>query len=324
LAELFSKLPYWDLLPALAGGRVAFVNPARYEYLFDVAGYFDNDDLIAELERLLASSAEECRAVVTGLKDAAAARILLGQIAQRHPRFAEIRALAASLAQATGASLGYVTEGANTAGLSLAGALPHREAGGASVAGPGASASEIIANPPRGLVLFGAEPEADFADRDAALRAAANAEFVVALSPFLGDGLNQHASVVLPMGTYAETSGTYVNAAGDWQSFNGVAQPVGDCRPGWKILRVLGNLLELPGCGYDSSTDIVAELRSKLDDDRTGELPTRQPSSSTVAPIPVAALDVPMYQVDALVRRSASLQQTQDARGDAPDERKIA
>ena len=309
---------------ALAGGSVAFVNSARYEYLFDVAGYFDNDDLIAELERLLASSAEECRAVVTALKDATAARILLGQIAQRHPRFAEIRALAASLADATGASLGYVTEGANAAGLSIAGVLPHREAGGARVAGPGASASEIVANPPRGLVLFGAEPEADFADCDATLRAAANAEFVVAMSPFLGDGLNQHASVVLPIGTFAETSGTYVNAAGEWQSFNGVAQPVGDCRPGWKILRVLGNLLELPGCGYDLSTDIVAELRSQFDDARIDELPTKKPSSSTAAPVPVAALDVPMYQVDALVRRSASLQLTQDARGDAPDERKIA
>jgi len=312
---------------ALAGASVSFVNAARYTYRFDAAEYLENEDLVAELEQLDAGKTGPHQAIVVSLNEAEQARIIIGQVAMRHPRFAEIRRLAARLAAQTGATLGYAAEGANAAGLAIAGVLPHRAAGGVDVSAPGAHAGDIVARRPRGLMLFGIDPESDCADGTAALTAAATAEFVVAISPFLGDGLNDHADVILPMGTFAETSGTYVNAAGAWQSFGGIAQPFGESRPGWKILRVLGNLLEVPNCEYESSESIRDELRAmsaglaRDTDSASGEMPV----SGAVAAA-IGGLDVPMYQVDALVRRANSLQLTSDGQAsrDEPDERRIA
>ncbi|MBT8442573.1 MAG: NADH-quinone oxidoreductase subunit NuoG [Gammaproteobacteria bacterium] len=302
---------------ALGGASISFVNPARYEYMFDIANYDVDPELVGALDKVDAAA----------LKSAERANIIIGQIAMRHPRFAEIRAAAARLAAETGATLGYATEGANAAGLSLAGALPHRAAGGKATSSAGKNAGDIVAQPPRGLILFGIEPEFDCADGEAALAAAKAADFVLAISPFLGESLNRYADIVLPLGTFAETSGTYVNAAGDWQSFGGVAQPPGESRPGWKILRVLGNLLEMPACEYESSESIRDEVRELAGGATTAtQAPSAAASPAAKATASTAALDVPTYQVDALVRRARCLQLTPDGlagRGES-DERRIA
>jgi len=311
---------------ALAGARIALVNMAHHECYFD-ADYLQNEDLVSELAHLTKPRGSAQQAVADSMKAATNAHIILGQVAMRHPRFAEIRALAAELAAQTGATLGFATEGANAAGLSIAGVLPHRDAGGVAAAIPGRHAGEIVADRPRGLLLFGIEPESDCADGAAALRAAAAADFVIAVSPFLGDGLNAHADVILPMGTFAETSGTFVNAGGEWQSFGGVAKPVGECRPGWKILRVLGNMLDLPGCEYQSSDAVRDEIHVAAADLIADQVPgTARPEAIVPASVPVAGLDVPMYQIDALVRRSYPLQLTRDGLAGrvASDARKIA
>jgi NADH-quinone oxidoreductase subunit G len=339
---------------ALRGAAVSFVNPGRYEYLFPVANYFTAADLVAELGGLVQAaadrggaggtglspavaelivaapmSADEHRETVSSLSAASAGVILLGQICMRHPRFAELRLLAAELARLTGAQLGYVPEGANSAGLSLAGVLPHRGVGGAPVDAPGATAAEIVANPARGLMLLGVEPELDCGDGEAALEAMASAEFVVALSPFRGRSLDQHADVILPMGTFAETSGTYVNVAGDWQSFAGVAEPFGESRPGWKILRVLGNLLDMPDCDYlsaDEVRDEVRQLLGRVSPDNDLPLDAAPGLTMTVAP-ESGCLEVPMYRIDPLVRRAQCLQDTRDGRlavSESAEDRKIA
>jgi NADH-quinone oxidoreductase subunit G len=140
--------------------------------------------------------------------------------------------------------------------------------------------------------------------------------------------------VVLPMGTFAETSGTFVNVNCKPQSFGGIAQPVGECRPGWKILRVLGNLLELPDCEYSTSDEVVRELVRVAKvalDEQPAVAPARDESTPAPTP-PVAAgdevepaeLDVPIYQTDALVRRSHSLQMTRDGQAMRVAERKTA
>ncbi len=325
---------------ALRGAWVSFIDLAQHEYLFPVAESVATEDLVAELGRVVWAAAQistqgtELSPAVSGLdvdietpgpvhdrqaralRDAVDAVILLGQIGMRHPRFAEIRLLATELARLTGASVAYIPEGANAAGLSLAGVLPHRGVGGEPVEHPGATAAAMIANPPRGLLLVGIEPEHDCADREAALDAMAAAEFVLALSPFLGDSLERYADVILPMGTFVETSGTYVNAAGNWQHFDGIAEPFGESRPGWKILRVLGNLIDMPDCDYESSEDIADELRRLVDDARADHgLPLDEaPESVTTESVAYADLDVPMYQIDALVRRAECLQETRDGR----------
>jgi NADH-quinone oxidoreductase subunit G len=128
------------------------------------------------------------------------------------------------------------------------------------------------------------------------------------------------------MGTFAETSGTFVNANGRPQSFGGIAQPVGESRPGWKILRVLGNLLELPDCAYESTADIAREIVAVASAALVGEEPPNlpdapEPSPAVTTSIDVAELDVPMYRIDALVRRAHALQLTRDGQAghDAAD-----
>jgi NADH-quinone oxidoreductase subunit G len=326
---------------ALAGASVRFIDRDRYEYLFQVADYLTTSDLVSELATAVKacgesgtvssgaksvsgqadSPREEHDRLAKGLSEGASSMILLGHISQRDPRFAEIQLLAAELARLTGAALGYLGEGANSAGASLAGALPHRGIGGRAVEKAGAHAGKMLAEPPAGLLLLGVEPEHDFADGDAALRALGRAEFVVALTAFRGAGLEQHADVLLPVGTFAETSGTFVNGAGDWQSFAGAVRPLGEARPAWKVLRVLGNLTDLSGCDYASSEEIRDELKAAVH----GRGPDNSMTlNSALEPydapqVDSNALDVNMHQIDPLVRRAESLQKTKDALRHAPE-----
>jgi NADH-quinone oxidoreductase subunit G len=164
----------------------------------------------------------------------------------------------------------------------------------------------------KAYVLFGGvEPWVDTADPDSA-RNLSKAEFVVAFTPFANDQLRDIAHVLLPIGTFVETSGTYVNLEGQWQSQGGAAQPVGEARPGWKVLRVLGNLLNLPGFEYQSSEDVREELRKLCGDSQE----TAYKGNHRVAPGTTAAevLDISMYHIDALVRRAPSLQKTREGR----------
>jgi NADH-quinone oxidoreductase subunit G len=319
---------------AMDGATVSFLNRQEYEYLFPVGAYLQNDDLVGELSLLVRAAAGKGadlspaiaklvgaakapsaahQDIVTSLRERGG--IFLGQISLRHPRFAELRLLGAELARLTGAQLGYVPEGANAAGLSLAGVLPHRGIGGKAIAKPGAAAAEIIARPPKGLFLIGVEPDLDCVPGPDAVAAMKKADFVLALTPFAAASLMQHADVLLPMGTFAETSGTFVNVSGQWQSFSGVARPVAESRPGWKILRVLGNLLELPDCDYVSSEEVRDELQQAVEnvvpdngislDKAVAAGPKKVPADTQ--------LDVPMYSIDSLVRRAHSLQCTRDA-----------
>jgi len=240
--------------------------------------------------------------------------VLLGQIAQRHPQYADLRALAAGLAAITGASLGYLSEGANAAGAALAGATPHRGPGGKPVARAGFDARGMLETPRNAYILFGIEPSKDLAEGAAALRAMRGAA-VVAFTSFVSDELAEVADVLLPIGTFAETAGTYVNAEGRWQSFDAAADAVGDSRPGWRVLRVLGNELELPNCEYRVPSDVMADLEGELGDAR-GLAPTDTQYKGSFAANARAAsgetgvLDVPIYAIDALVRRSEPLQET--------------
>src|SRR6266480_4902562 len=216
--------------------------------------------------------------------------------------------LAAALAQLTGATLGRLAEGGNAAGAYLAGAIPHRLAGARAAARPGLTARDMLQRPLRAYLLVGGlEPSIDALDPES-LRMLAKAELVVAVTPFASEEAKRIARVLLPMGTFAETSGTYVNCEGLWQSHPGAAAPVGEARPGWKVLRVLGNLLGLEGFDYQSSEDVLREVREAC----AGVKPAGYQGSHAV---PRAAdaidgaarqplVDVPMYQTDAVVRRA--------------------
>jgi len=327
---------------ARRGAKVTMLNPTRFQYLFPLAGYLacTPGAMVAELAAVLgavaaaasrevpehvaaavraASVNDAHRAVAQALLSGARRAVWLGTLAARHPAFADLRALAAALAGMCGASFGRIAEGANAAGAYLAGAVPHREAGGKPLTSPGLTVREMLGTPLRAYLLFGGvEPGLDTLDPDAQ-RSLAQAELVVAMTPFLSEEVKRIAHLILPIGTFAETSGTYVNCEGVWQSQAGAAAPVGAARPGWKVLRVLGNLLNLPRFEYLSSEEVLAELRalcSGLTPAGYGGAHAVQAPGNCARPIapPMTVTDVPMYQVDALVRRAPSLQRTRDGR----------
>jgi NADH-quinone oxidoreductase subunit G len=160
------------------------------------------------------------------------------------------------------------------------------------------------------------EPGRDFWNPALAHKALSGAECVVALSSFRSPDLEAVADVILPLAGFAETSGSYVNAQGDWQSFAGATVPMGEARPGWKILRVLGNLLDIQGFDQVSSEEVLAEVKSAAADLRPNNgagvslgVEQRTPNGGTLVRIG----DVPIYSVDPLVRRAPALQKTADA-----------
>ncbi len=310
------------------GAQVAFLNPRRFDYMFPVAGYIAATDMVAELTALVHGAAGLAdKPVPAGVGDAAVTdahksliaalargsrrAVILGTLAQRHPAYAQIKALGAALAELCGASVGCLTEGANAAGAYLAGAVPHREPGGAPLASGGLSARQMLESKLKAYVLFGGiDPANDLAVDPAALAAA---DLVVAITTHLPDSLRGVVHVVLPIGSFAETSGTYVNAEGRWQSWAGAAKLPGESRPGWKVLRVLANLLNLHGVDYNSSDEIrdalLALCGTRVEAARAGS------GAMPKGELPKGAwLDIPPYQSDVLVRGSEALQKTKDGR----------
>ncbi len=322
---------------ALRGAAVMFLNPRRYEFLFPLTAYRSADayTLPAELAAVLKAAANTAgKPLPVHLKDFVQAQasqaehekiaaqllqgkcqgILLGRLALSHPAYADLRMLAAALADVTGAKLGYISEGANSSGAWLAGAVPHRVSGGRKAALKGLDARAMFTEARKAYVLMGVEPELDCWDGAAALDALQKAS-VVAVTPFVTDTMKRYAAVLLPVCSFGETSGTYVNAEGRWQSFAGMAKPVGEARPGWKILRVLGNLCELEGFEFVSSEEVRAELKQALADVAPDNRfkGTRILSAEPPAMGFKRVAEIPLYSVDMLVRRSAPLQATHDA-----------
>ena len=319
---------------ALAGGQIMFVNPRDFDFRFPVAAKVIADpvgmisalagvaqavaalkgvtlpDSLAGLAAGAPNEAED--AIATRLVNHAPATVLLGNLAVAHPAFAHLRALAGFVAAQTGARLGYLPEAANSVGGWLAGAVPHRLAGGQLASLAGLDVRAMLETPRKAYVLLGVEPELDCWDGAAALRALQGAELVISLSPYAGKG---YAKIILPTATFAETSGTYVNAEGRWQSFQGASKPVGEARPAWKVLRVLGNLCGVGGFDYTSSEEVLAEVQSAC----AQVAPDNTPGvGNPLKPFHFDGLlrvaDVPIYAVDALVRRARSLQQSSLAR----------
>lgn len=318
---------------ALAGAKVSFVEDQVDGYRFPVAERANADGLVRELAAIVAAldtvpehlrelcsdvSADDAhRRIIDSLKNEEGARVLLGAYAARHPEFSVIRALAGAIASAAGATLGYVSDGANAVGLHLAGVLPEREAAGADRASKGLDVAGMLDQELDVLLIFGAEPGDDMPDIDAGRHA-----FVAGFLPFRSRSLEAVSDLMLPIGTFAETSGTFVNCEGRWQSFGGVAHPIGEARPGWKVLRVLGNLLEADGFDYETSEDVLAECRTTIGDVDVDTAVTEAALSAGKDALESRAdlKSLPMYEVDPVVRRARALQLTPEAlrgRGEA-------
>ena len=234
--------------------------------------------------------------------------VLLGNAAAHHAQAGSLLTLANWIAAQTGASVGYLTEAANTVGAQLAGAQP--QAGGLN-------ASQMLGGQLKALFLLNNEPELDSAAGAQAAVALAKTSMVVTLSPFKAN--MAFSDVLLPIAPFTETPGTFVNAEGRVQSFHAVVKPLGETRPAWKVLRVLGNMLGLPGFAFESSVEVLAQVFGPAVDGRSQVAAGKLNNASDVLPTAGAApasrpAVASIYQLDSLVRRATSLQLTADAR----------
>ncbi len=328
---------------ALMGARISAIYPHRLDLTYSteaqllgatrsqvlalagVAGQLvaSGGKLPKVLEEVVAAAAtddseilEAQRRIATALTQGHQAHVLLGAEAIASPAFATLRALAGWIARSTGARLGYVSSGANASGAWLAGCVPHRGVGGAATEA-GADAMTMLEQGRDLFVLAGVDPARDLADPRLAKAALERAGLVVAVGAFADAELESVADVLLPVATSFETSGTFVNSEGRWQSFRAAATAPGEARPGWKVWRVLGNLLDVRGMDYLDSRSVRDAVKPLLPED----------GFSTQIDLRLVQVEVPepveglvrmqvrgLYSGDALARRADPLQASPEGR----------
>ncbi len=309
------------------GGAVMAINPVDCGFNFEL-----DVDIVAAPAALgaelagVASALDVCpaglrvepdaahQAIAGSLRAAERGSILLGSFALQHPDFSVLRLLADKIAAAAGVTVGYLAEGANATGAWMTGALPHRSVGGVPVEA-GLDALGMLQAKLGTYLLLGIEPEFDLADPVLAGEAFAAAK-LIALSTHLSPLLAAHADVVLPVAAAFESSGSLVNLQGDVQRFTGVVEPHGDARPAWKVLRVLGNLVDLDGFDFVSTDEVYEQaMRACAGLEPDNGLQAEREAQWQLRPN--GALEriggVPMYAADAVVRRARALQMTPDA-----------
>ncbi|WP_374519239.1 NADH-quinone oxidoreductase subunit NuoG [Hydrogenophaga sp.] len=243
------------------------------------------------------------RAIAASLLGGEQKAVLLGNAAAHHEKASSLLALAQFIAEQTGASVGYLTEAANTVGAQLVRAVPGQG---------GLNATQMLGGALKAAILLNTEPSRDSAAGEAGLR---NAGMVVTLSPFKTN--LDISDVLLPIAPFSETSGSFVNAEGRLQSFHAVVRPLGDTRPGWKVLRVLGNLLGLSGFDAETSQAVLASALPGVAQGAVvdaARLNNRTNAAVDLSPAQAAPCVASIYQLDGLVRRAPALQLTADAR----------
>ncbi|MBA4260460.1 MAG: NADH-quinone oxidoreductase subunit G [Comamonadaceae bacterium] len=246
---------------------------------------------------------DAARAVAKSLLGGEHKAILLGNAAAHHAQASSLLSLANWIAQQTGATVGYLTEAANTVGAQLVNAVPGQG---------GLNAGQMLGGALKAAILLNTEPAFDSAAGAEGLKSAG---MVVTLSPFKTN--LDISDVLLPIAPFTETSGSFVNAEGRLQSFHAVVRPLGDTRPAWKVLRVLGNLLGLPGFDADSSQAVLAAALPGVTAGQwldASRLSNAGGAFIDMNPIPGQPCVASIYQLDSLVRRASSLQLTADAR----------
>ena len=248
--------------------------------------------------------ADNAQRIAASLADGKNVAVFLGNFAQHHTQGAQLHALAQALAEITGGRFGSLGEAANSVGGYVANAVPSNT---------GANAMQMIAKPLKAYVLLGAEPELDMHDPRQAIAAMKQAELVVALSAYQTKATD-YAQVLLPIAPFTETAGTFINTEGRAQSFQGVVQPLGETRPAWKVLRVLGNLLGLAGFDQQSADEVRLEVLGveNKNINKNNNLSYVVAAGATAAAGLQRIAETPIYAADAIARRAPSLQKTRD------------
>ena len=321
---------------SLKGAKIMTVNAVDYDFNFSVTekvitspaemvnslaaitkalltltGKAAADGLDALLSNV--NTTDACLDIAKHLHSADKATVILGTQAMLQPQLADLRALSNMIAELSGATMSTLPDGANAAGAWLTGVVPHRACGGENTKGK--HANEMLSNGMNAFVLLDVEPEFDMANPSIALKAVNDADFVISMTPYITEEMKAYADVLLPVSPFSETSGTYVNAEGTWQSFTGAVTPFEETRPAWKVLRVLGNIFELDGFDYITSEDVRDEAKQQVGSiEQTNKMTWRCPAALAKQTDAINRIGVlPIYAVDSVVRRSEALQETEDA-----------
>ncbi len=312
------------------GGKIFSINAVDYDHYFELSEkrIVSPQDFAIELATLLVAVASdvtqlpiEVQKLLIGLQPNQAtiaiakaltaphAAILTGAICENHPDAALIRTLVYFISKWTGAKILRLTSGANSAGAWLSGMVPHRGVGGKECSIKGLDVQTALNSKLKAYFLLSAEPAFDFANPYLARKSMLGAEFVVSLSAYQNQSVEEYADVILPIAPYAETSGTYINVDQTWQTVKGALVPFQEARPAWKILRVLGNLFHLSGFEYTSTEEILAEIKAELNYLSVKEsslfYPEALPSHKSSV---IRVGEWPLYRVDAIVRHATELQ----------------
>ena len=321
------------------GARVMAVNPINYEFNFALAEKITDFPMniplvLAGVAKLVAgktgkaipadlvpwldaaSPGESEATIADNLIAASRGTVLLGNATIGSTMMPVARVIAQFVAEMTESEFGVIPE-ANSAGAWLAGAVPHRGVAGATTLSAGRNVRSMLSKPLKAYITMGIEPELDCLDGSRARTAMQAADFVVMLSTFKpcldGTRAESYADVMLPIAPFTETAGSFVNAEGRVQSFNGVATPFAETRPAWKVLRVLGNLMDVDGFDQITINDVRAELDFSQIDMSTSLKEFRVPEKTDSRAVDLIRIaEVPLYAVDSLVRRASALQATAD------------
>ena len=302
VSALVASKPDWAL-PV----RNLLISPANQwvQALADVAAAVASEKGVPPL--VAGTAGATATAIAKSLLSGERKAVLLGNAAAHHPQAESLLRIASWLAEQTGAVVGYLTEAANTVGAQLVHATPTEG---------GLNAQQMFSGALKAAILLNNEPVFDAAEGAQAAAGLAKADMVVTLSPFKSN--MEFSDVLLPIAPFTETSGSFVNAEGRLQSFHAVVKPLGETRPAWKVLRVLANILKLPGFEFESSQEVLAQLPWATQT-ASGQLVQSGLGNFSealvqVAPTSTEPVEVAIYQLDSIVRRSPSLQSTADAR----------
>ena len=257
---------------------------------------------------------DEHRAIAGNLKEAASGTILLAPLCESYPDYSSIRSLAAMIAESANIALASPGSAANSAGAWLAGGLPHRGPGANTLQAAGRNAQDMLEAGLDAYLLYQVEPELDCCEPAAAVAALNSAGSVIACSSYRSSTMLEYADVLLPVALFAENEGSFVNLEGRHQHFASAVTPAGEARPGWKVLRVLANLLDCEGYAYENINQLSSEALAAIGEFETAQIvgaPYSAPKNNGNAQLQRLS-EVPMNSADALVRHATSLQMTAD------------
>ena len=264
----------------------------------------DHKDWTELLTTVIPSAQEQT--IAMRLANAKKATLLVGALANNHPQAAKVKALTNLIATITKNQM-IVLPTANSTAADIAESLFDN-----NISSSPLNAQQVWQQNLRSYILMGVEPELDCANPILAKQALQQASLVISMNSYVTDEMLAYSDVILPITPFSETSGTFVGIDNQWQSFSGAVSAKGDSRPAWKVLRVLGNMANLKDFDYVSSQDVCEEVRDQLNLMSNPEGNSYIPADLNADTTLMAISEIPMYQTDAVVRRSSALQETSE------------